>query len=93
MATDTIPGPAPVCKAARDAYYQAALTCDSLYIDADRLAETAYALSASELFSEGAQHSFHSLGVLAERIAESAKEQGEHFDAARGAKVETVDAA
>jgi hypothetical protein len=88
MATDTIPAAAEPCKATRAAFFQGAEACSNLHLDAERLAETAFALSASEVFCEGAQHSFYSLGVLANAIARAAKAHEDRFDQARGAKVE-----
>lgn len=56
------------------AYWDGALTLESIGCDLDRLAETAWALSGSEAINEVGQHSCFSLAMLAKAIARQAKE-------------------
>ena len=83
MAIDTIRNDESLCKGARSAYYDASCILDSVGMDIERLSETAYALAASELFSENAQHSFYALGKFAEMIRDEAKHNENRYDALR----------
>lgn len=79
MATDTIPAGQQPCKATATAYFQATTTLELLAMDAERIAETAFALAASEAFPEAAQHAFHTLGVVADRMKANAKKEEDRF--------------
>lgn len=72
MATETIPGPKPVCKVAASAYWDGALVCEDLALDLDRMSETAWALACSEALSEQAQHGFAAMAQLASFLREKA---------------------
>lgn len=73
MADTTLPGGAQPCKAAASAYFDGALVAEDLAIDAQRIAETAWALACSQSFAEATQHCFVALANLAERLQEKAK--------------------
>ena len=79
MAIQPIPAESRPCKATAEAYWDAAAAAECMGIDAERLAETAFALSASELFSEAAQHAFHSLGLVAQHLQSTAKKNEDRF--------------
>ena len=83
MATHTIRNDEALCKGARSVYFDAIFVLDSIGMDIERLSETAYALAASELFPEVAQHSFYALGKLAEQIRVEAKSNEDRYTAAR----------
>lgn len=81
MATDTIPGTTPVCKAAAAAYWDGALVCEDLALDLERVSETAWVLSCSEVLTEQAQHGFASMALLASRMLDKAKSHEDRLTA------------
>ena len=86
MATHAIPNDNQPCKAASSAYFDGALVAEDLAIDAERIAETAWALACSQSFSNAAQHCFVSLANLAERLQNKAKAAEDRLTTLSGKK-------
>lgn len=79
MATETIPAEQGPCKTTAKAYFLAASSLELLAMDAERIAETAFALATCEAFPEAAQHAFYTLGVVADRMKAKAKKEEDRF--------------
>lgn len=86
MADTTLPGAAQPCKAASSAYWEGALLAEDLALDAERIAETAWALACSESFADATQSCFVSLANLAERLQEKAKKAEDRLTGLSGKK-------
>lgn len=88
MAIDTIPAPDTIAKGSvSTAYFEGALSFENIYLDAERISETAFGLSCSSAYDDGAQAAFYALGQLAERLGEEAKKASDHLsDCAKASK-------
>lgn len=80
MATPTIPTRTSAAKGPTGtAYFAGANAIELLELDAERISETAFALSTAEAYDSGAQAAFYALGQLAERLQRRAKEEGDRL--------------
>ena len=82
MAENTI---SPITQPAKtetgQAYWDAVCTLELIEIDADRAAETAFALATSEAFGSAAQAALYVMGQLFERLTDRCKNEGARFEA------------
>ena len=79
MASTTITSDAGICQGARSAFQDASSVLEMIWLDIERLTETAYALACSEAFNENAQHSFYTLAKVAENIRAEAKGHSDRY--------------
>lgn len=63
------------------AYWDGVLVAEDLALTAERISETAYALAASQLFEDQAQHAFYALAELCSGLQKKAKADEERLDA------------
>ena len=75
MANDTVPLAKAPCKEAARAYWDGVCCLEDMGNEAERIAETAYALSTAEAFDDGARHSFYALGDLLSKLIKKVKDQ------------------
>ena len=75
MASQTIEGKSPICKAAQEAYFDASCSLDSIGMDLERVSETCFALATSEAFEENAKHSFFLVASKIESLRNQARKK------------------
>ena len=83
MATETIPVPGTRCKGAREAYHAGVMALDLIECDAERIAETAFALATAEAFDNNAQSAFYALGQLGEALRKRVQIEGQRLEQER----------
>lgn len=80
MATNSIPTAELVAKGSiSTAYMEGSLSIENLYLDAERISETAFGLACSQAYDSGAQAAFYAIGQLAECLSENARKASEHL--------------
>ena len=83
MASDTIPTKPAACKGAQEAYHSGVMALDLIEMDAERMAETAFALSTAEAFDNNAQAAFYALGQLGEALRKRSQIEGGRLEQLR----------
>ena len=80
MGNDTIPTQLAGAKPSTSkAYFEGACPLESMYLDAERIGETAFGLACSQAYNKEVQAAFYALGQLAESLADRGRLEGDRL--------------